>query len=63
MAVDEAVEANWQLRLLRLAWRVDKALERREGTERVFELIDQTANLMEQAGYRAAADWLRKISC
>lgn len=61
-ALPGATKCHWETRLLRLAWRIDKAAERCEGTDRVFGLIDEAADVLEEAGHRGAADWLRDIT-
>lgn len=50
------------LEALRLAWRIDKAHERGEGAEHVFDLVDALVLVMDGAGFRGVADWLREIT-
>lgn len=47
--------------IMRLTWRLQKAIDRQEGTERVYGLFEDLADALDCAGYPGAGAWLRKI--
>ena len=49
------------LEILRVAWRVDKSIERQEGVGRIFALISELSDALEEHGFRGAAMWLRQV--
>lgn len=46
----------------RIADRCDKAMDRREGAERIFLLVEELSVALAAAGFPGAADWVRQIA-
>lgn len=56
MLADGMPPAVWHL-----ADRCDKALDRREGLDRVFLLLEELSAVLAAAGFPGAAEWVRQV--